>query len=78
MINYYNFKPIFTHEQLVASIRATILVFSLSYIATIVDLDILHYNIYTTLSNDFSTAKYNSTVEGHYSTDFFLTADIIT
>ena len=65
MINYYNFKLIFTHEQLVAFIRATILVFSLFYITTIVNLDILHYNIYTTLSNDFSTAKYNSTVEGH-------------
>ena len=41
-VNLHNFKPIFTQEQLVAYIRAIVLLFSSLHIATVMDLDILH------------------------------------
>jgi len=41
-VNPHNFKPIFTQEQLAASIRATVLLFPSLRAATVVDLDILH------------------------------------
>ena len=42
IVNSYNFKPIFTQEQLAASIWATILLFPSLCAARAVDLDILH------------------------------------
>ena len=41
-VNPYNFKLIFTQKQLVASIQATVLLFSSFYTAIVMDLDILH------------------------------------
>ena len=40
--NSHNFKPIFTQEQLVASIQVTVLFFFFLHIVTVVDLDTLH------------------------------------
>ncbi len=42
IVNSHNFKPIFTQEQLAASIQATVLFFSSLCTATVVDLDTLH------------------------------------
>ena len=41
-VNPHNFKPIFTQEQLVVSIQATVLLFPFLYIATVMDLNTLH------------------------------------
>ena len=41
-VNSHNFKPIFTQEQLVASIQATVLLFPSFHAATVVDLDTLY------------------------------------
>jgi len=38
-VNSHNFKPIFTQEQLVAFIQATVLLFPSLHTATVVDLD---------------------------------------
>ena len=42
IVNSHNFKPIFTQEQLAASIQATVLFFSSLCTATVVHLDTLH------------------------------------
>ena len=41
-VNPHKFKPIFIQEQLVASIQATVLLFSSLHVATVIDLDTLH------------------------------------
>jgi len=56
IVNSHNFKPIFTQEQLAASIRATVLLFSSLCAATVVDLDILYQDILSALpSNPIAT-----------------------
>jgi len=42
IVNPYNIKPIFTQEQLVASVQATVLLFPSFHAATVMDLDTLH------------------------------------
>ena len=46
------FKPIFTQEQLVASVQATVLLFPSLYTVTVVDLDTLYQDILSALSSD--------------------------
>ena len=41
-INLHNFKPIFTQEQLTASVQATVLLFSSLWAAIVMDLNILY------------------------------------
>ena len=67
-VNLYNFKPIFTQEQLAASIRATVLLFPSLCAATVVDLDTLHQDILSALPSDPIATKHTS-ADGWWSTD---------
>jgi len=67
-VNPYNFKPIFTQEQLVASIQATVLLFSSLCTTTVIDLDTLYQDILSALSNDPVTTKHTS-ADGWWSID---------
>ena len=67
-VNPYNFKPIFTQEQLAASIQATVLLFLSLHVATVVDLDILHQDILSALPSDPITTKHIS-ADGQWSMD---------
>ena len=60
-INPHNFKPIFTQEQLAASVQATVLLFSSLRIATVMDLDTLHQDILSALPSDPIATKHTST-----------------
>ena len=59
-VNLYNFKPIFTQEQLAASVRATVLLFPSLCAATVVDLDTLHQDILSALPSDPIATKHTS------------------
>ena len=61
IVNSHNFKPIFTQEQLAASIRATILLFPSLYAATVMDLDTLHQDIILAFPSDPIATKHTST-----------------
>ena len=67
-VNPHNFKPIFTQEQLAASIRATVLLFPSLYTATVVDLDTLHQDILLALPSDPIATKHIS-ADSRWSTD---------
>ena len=67
-VNPHNFKPIFTQEQLAASVRATVLLFPSLCTATVVDLDTLHQNILLALPSDPIATKHIF-VDGRWSTD---------
>jgi len=67
-VNPHNFKPIFTQEQLAASIRATVLLFPSLYTATVVDLDTLHQDILLALPSDPIATKHIS-ADSWWSTD---------
>jgi len=67
-VNPHNFKPIFTQEQLVASVQATVLLFPSLRAATVVDLDTLHQDILLALSSDLIATKQIST-DGKWSID---------
>ena len=67
-VNPYNFKPIFTQEQLVVSVQATVLLFPSLHIAIVVDLDILHQNILSALLSDLIAIKHIFT-DGQWSMD---------
>ena len=45
-VNSHNFKPIFTQEQLAASVQATVLLFPSLYAVIVINLDTLHQDIY--------------------------------
>ena len=61
IVNLHNFKPIFTQEQLTASIQAMVLLFPSLYAATIMDLDIFYQDILLALSSDPIATKHIST-----------------
>jgi len=67
-VNPHNFKPIFTQEQLAASVQATVLLFLSLHTATAVDLDTLHQDILLALSSDPIATKHIST-DGQWSMD---------
>ena len=67
-VNPHNFKPIFTQEQLAASVRATVLLFPSLCEATVIDLDTLHQDILLALSSDPIATKHIST-NGQWSMD---------
>ena len=55
-VNPHNFKPIFTQEQLAASVQAMVLLFPSLSTTTVMDLDILHQDILLALpSNPIAT-----------------------
>ena len=60
IVNPHNFKPLFTQEQLTASVRATVLFFPSLHIATVMDLDTLHQDILLALPSDPITTKHIS------------------
>ena len=60
-VNPHNFKPIFTQEQLAASVRAMVLLFPSLCAATVVDLDTLHQDILSALPGDPIATKHIST-----------------
>ena len=66
-VNPHNFKPIFTQEQLAASVQATVLLFPSLCTATVVDLDILYQDILSALSSDPIATKHTS-ADGWWST----------
>jgi len=63
-VNPHNFKPIFTQEQLAASVRATVLLFPSLRAATVVDLDTLHQDILSALPSDPIATKHISQMAG--------------
>jgi len=67
-VNSYNFKPIFTQQQLMVSIWVTVLLFSFLCAATIIDLDILHQDILSALSSNLIATKHIS-IDGQWSKD---------
>jgi len=67
-VNPHNFKPIFTQEQLAASIQATVLLFPSLRAATVMDLDTLHQDILSALPSDPIATKHIST-DSQWSTD---------
>ena len=60
IVNSHNFKPIFTQEQLVASVQATVLLFPSLYITIVVDLDTLYQDILLALPSDPIATKHIS------------------
>ena len=67
-VNPHNFKPIFTQEQLTASIWATVLLFSSLHIAIVIDLDTLYWDILLALPSDPIVTKHIS-ADGQWSKD---------
>jgi len=59
-VNPHNFKPIFTQEQLAASVQATVLLFPSLSTTTVIDLDILHQDILSALPSDPIATKHIS------------------
>jgi len=68
-VNPYNFRPVFTHEQITASLRATILTPLTLRAATILDQNQLHSDILATLPSDSSISTHLSHQEGRWSKD---------
>jgi len=68
-VNPHNFHPVFTHEQIAASLRATILTTPALCAATILDQNQLHSNILTTLPSDPSISNHLLHLEGRWSKD---------
>jgi len=68
-VNPHNFHPVFTHEQIAASLRATILTTPTLCAATILDQNQLHSDILATLPFDSSISNHLSHPEGRWSKD---------
>ena len=60
-VNPHNFKSIFTQEQLTVSIWATVLLFPSLYVAIVVNLDNIHWDILSALSSNPIASKHIST-----------------
>ena len=67
-VNPHNFKPIFTQEQLAASVWATVLLFPSLRAATVVDLDTLYQDILSAFPSNPIATKHIST-DGQWSTN---------
>jgi hypothetical protein len=79
-INPHNFRPVFTQEQLAASLRATYLAAPVLQASTLFDIENLHNDILSTLPSDPLAAIHLSTSESPDScwsidTDGFLRLD---
>jgi len=68
-VNPHNFRPVFTHEQITASLRATILTPPILCTATTLDQNQLHSDILATLPSDSSISNHLSHPEGCWSKD---------
>jgi len=69
LMNPHNFRPVFTHEQIAASLRATILTTPTLCTATILDQNQLYSDILATLPLDTSISDHLLHLEGHWSKD---------
>jgi len=67
-VNPHNFKPIFTQEQLAASVWATVFLFPSLHTAIVMDLDTLHRDILLALSSNPIATKHTS-ADSQWSTD---------
>jgi len=68
-VNPYNFHLVFTHKQIAASLRATILTTPTLHAAMILDQNQLHSDILATLPSDSSISNHLSHLEGRWSKD---------
>jgi len=68
-VNPHNFRPVFTHKQITASLQATILTTPTLCAATILDQNQLHSDILATLPSNSSISNYLSHPEGRWSKD---------
>jgi len=68
-VNPHNFRPVFTHKQITASIRATILTPPTLCTAMILDQNQLYSDILETLSSDSFISNHLSHPEGRWSKD---------
>ena len=68
-VNPHNFCLVFTHEQITASLWATILTTPTLHVAMILDQNQLHSNILAALSSNSSISEYLLCPEGHWSKD---------
>jgi len=68
-VNPHNFCPVFTHEQITASLQATILTPPTLCAATILDQNQLYSDILATLPSNSSISNYLSHLEGCWSKD---------
>jgi len=68
-VNPHNFRPVFTHEQIIASLRATILTTLTLYAATLLDQNQLHSDILAILPSDSSISNHLFHPEGCWSKD---------
>jgi len=68
-VNPYNFRSVFTHEQIAASLQATILTTSTLCAATILDQNQLYSDILATLLFDLSISDHLLHPEDRWSKD---------
>jgi len=68
-VNPHNFHLVFTHEQIAASLQATILTTPTLHTATILDQNQLHSDILATLPSDSPISNHLSHPEGCWSKD---------
>jgi len=68
-VNPHNFHLVFTHEQIAASLRATILITPTLRVAMILDQNQLHSDILATLPLDTSISNHLLHLEGYWSKD---------
>ena len=68
-MNPHNFRPVFTYEQITASLQATILTTLTLHVATILDQNQLYSDILATLPFDSSISDYLLHPEGRWSKD---------
>jgi len=68
-VNPHNFCPVFTHEQITASLQATILTTLILRAATILDQNQLYSDILATLPFDSSISNHLLHPKGHWSKD---------
>jgi len=69
LVNPYNFRSVFTHEQIAASLWATIFTTLTLHAATILDQNQLYSDILVALPSDSSISDHLLYLEGHWSKD---------
>ena len=69
LVNPHNFRPVFTHEQITASLQATILTPPTLCAATILDQNQLHSDILATLPSNSPISNHLSHLEERWSKD---------
>jgi hypothetical protein len=76
-VNPHNFRPVFTHEQLAASVRATTLYSPTLRAAVVLDYEQLHSDIRAALPDDPIASEHLANPQGRWSTnaDGFLLLD---